>query len=79
LEANKPLKQTLVFIIKIYQFMISPFIGSHCRFYPSCSAYAQEAIQKHGCMKGGYLSLKRLLKCHPWNEGGVDLVPEKLK
>ncbi len=52
-------------------------LGNRCRFYPTCSSYALEALQVHGTIKGSYLSLRRLLKCHPFNEGGIDPVPEK--
>ncbi len=52
-------------------------LGSNCRFYPSCSSYSVEALQSHGAIIGSYLTLKRLLKCHPFNEGGIDNVPEK--
>lgn len=61
--------------ITLYRWLLSPYFGVCCRFYPSCSGYAQQAISKHGVMKGGYLTIKRLLKCHPWHEGGVDQVP----
>jgi putative membrane protein insertion efficiency factor len=53
-------------------------LGPRCRFYPSCSSYGLEAIQLHGAAKGSYLTLRRLLKCHPFHEGGIDPVPEKL-
>lgn len=56
-----------------YQAAISPLLGGCCRFYPSCSNYALESLEKHGCAKGALLTCKRLLKCHPWNKGGVDL------
>ena len=66
----------LIFIIKTYQFLISPLKGfSSCRFYPSCSHYALQAIQKHGAWKGFYLSIKRLSRCHPFHKGGYDPVP----
>jgi putative membrane protein insertion efficiency factor len=52
-------------------------LGSNCRFYPSCSSYSVEALQSHGAIIGSYLTLKRLLKCHPFNQGGIDNVPEK--
>jgi len=52
-------------------------LGSNCRFYPSCSSYSLEALQSHGAIFGSYLTLKRLLKCHPFNQGGIDNVPEK--
>jgi putative membrane protein insertion efficiency factor len=64
--------------IRFYQYFISPLLGNRCRFYPSCSHYALEAITLHGVAKGLYLTFKRLLKCHPFHEGGLDPVPEKL-
>jgi putative membrane protein insertion efficiency factor len=67
----------LIAIIKGYKFLISPLLGSNCRFHPSCSSYSLEALQRHGAFVGSYLTLKRLLKCHPFNEGGIDPVPEK--
>jgi len=67
----------LIGLIKLYQYFISPLIGPRCRFYPSCSNYGLEAIEFHGVVKGSYLSIKRLLKCHPFNEGGIDPVPKK--
>ncbi|MDD2388701.1 MAG: membrane protein insertion efficiency factor YidD [Desulfobacterales bacterium] len=69
------IRRILLFIIKIYQYLISPLFGPVCRFYPSCSEYAYQAIKTHGVMKGGVLSLKRLVKCHPFHEGGYDPVP----
>ncbi|MGR8998642.1 MAG: membrane protein insertion efficiency factor YidD [Gammaproteobacteria bacterium] len=67
----------LIAIIKFYKYFISPLLGSHCRFYPSCSSYSLEALQRHGLISGSYLTLRRLLKCHPFHEGGIDPVPEK--
>ncbi|MBT4520593.1 MAG: membrane protein insertion efficiency factor YidD [Halieaceae bacterium] len=64
-----------IFLIRCYQACLSPFLGNHCRFYPSCSSYAQQAIASHGFIAGSYLGLKRLSKCHPWHEGGHDPVP----
>lgn len=61
--------------IKFYQRFISPMFPAKCRFYPSCSQYAIEAIDTHGSLKGSWLSLKRILKCHPFSEGGFDPVP----
>ncbi|WP_444815545.1 membrane protein insertion efficiency factor YidD [Stutzerimonas frequens] len=61
--------------IKVYQYAISPMMASHCRFYPSCSCYALEAIETHGLLLGSWLSLRRLGRCHPWNPGGYDPVP----
>ncbi|MBD9360373.1 membrane protein insertion efficiency factor YidD [Methylomonas sp. MO1] len=68
----------LITLIKVYKYFISPLLGPRCRFYPSCSSYGLEAIQIHGAFKGSYLTLRRLLKCHPFHEGGIDPVPEKL-
>jgi putative membrane protein insertion efficiency factor len=62
-------------LIKIYQWVISPAIGPKCRFTPTCSHYATEALQKHGLLKGLYLSIKRISKCHPWGSSGYDPVP----
>jgi putative membrane protein insertion efficiency factor len=67
----------LIAIIKFYKYFISPLLGSNCRFYPSCSSYSLEALQRHGAFIGSYLTLKRLLKCHPFHQGGIDPVPEK--
>jgi putative membrane protein insertion efficiency factor len=63
--------------IKIYQYLLSPFLGQCCRFYPSCSSYTIDAIKQHGFLRGCFLSLKRILRCHPWCQGGFDPVPEK--
>lgn len=63
--------------IKLYQWLISPLLRPSCRFHPTCSHYAIEAIEKHGVFKGGYLSVRRLIKCQPFHEGGLDPVPEK--
>jgi len=68
----------LIAVIKFYKYFISPMLGSNCRFYPSCSSYSVAALQSHGAIIGSYLSLKRLLKCHPFHQGGIDNVPEKL-
>ena len=62
-------------LIRIYQWTVSPLLGPCCRFYPSCSQYALEAIQRFGVLKGGWLTLARLARCHPWNAGGFDPVP----
>lgn len=67
--------KVLIGLIKLYQWCLSPFLGSSCRFFPSCSNYAVEAIKKHGALKGGYLTVTRLARCHPWCEGGHDPVP----
>lgn len=64
-----------VLIIRAYQLLISPLLGPRCRFYPSCSHYGIEALQTHGLIKGSWLTLRRISRCHPSNEGGIDLVP----
>jgi len=63
-------------IIKLYQTILSPFLGNNCRFYPSCSNYAIEAIKKHGSIKGYWLSIKRIMKCQPFHKGGFDQIPQ---
>jgi len=64
-------------LIKFYRMAISPFKPPSCRFFPTCSEYGLEAFRRFGTIKGGYLTVKRILKCHPFHPGGVDLVPEK--
>jgi len=65
-----------LFLIKAYRYLISPLMGNHCRFYPSCSQYGEEAYQRFGILKGTVLTIKRVLKCHPWHAGGYDPVPD---
>jgi len=74
---SKAIQYPFLLIIRIYRYLISPLLGPRCRFYPSCSSYAEEAIKVHGVVKGGWLAIKRIGRCHPFNEGGVDPVPEK--
>jgi putative membrane protein insertion efficiency factor len=69
------IKETLLLLIKAYQFFVSPLLGDRCRFYPSCSDYACQAIERYGIFKGLWISLKRILRCHPFNPGGFDPVP----
>jgi uncharacterized protein len=69
------LRHLLLWIIRGYQLTLSPLLGPRCRFYPSCSCYAHTAIQRFGALRGGALALKRLLRCHPFHEGGYDPVP----
>lgn len=71
------MKYLLIGIIRFYQKCISPMKPPTCRFYPTCSQYGLEAVRKFGALKGGYLAIKRIGKCHPFHPGGVDLVPEK--
>ncbi len=63
-------------LIKGYQYLISPLLGNNCRFYPSCSCYAHQALEYHGVIYGLWLSIRRILRCHPWNPGGEDPVPK---
>ena len=67
--------KVLVWLINVYRYAISPFLGARCRFEPSCSAYAVEAIERHGVIHGVALAVRRVLRCHPWNPGGYDPVP----
>jgi len=68
-------RRVLIAPIRLYQWVISPLLPKRCRFYPTCSQYAIEALRRHGALKGGWLALKRILKCHPFHPGGVDPVP----
>ena len=70
------MRHFLIVLIRAYQWTISPLLGPRCRFYPSCSQYALEAVQRHGTLAGSWLALRRLLRCHPWHPGGIDPVPE---
>jgi len=68
-------KYVLIGLLKAYRLLISPLYGQRCRYYPSCSAYALEAVQTHGALRGSWLAVRRVGRCHPWSPGGVDLVP----
>jgi putative membrane protein insertion efficiency factor len=69
------MKKVAVWTIRLYQVLLSPILGGQCRFYPSCSNYTREAIEKYGVLKGVCLGGKRLIKCHPFHPGGIDQVP----
>ena len=71
------MKKILILLIRFYQKFISPMFPAKCRFYPTCSEYTLEAVKEHGAIKGTYLGIKRILKCHPFHEGGYDPVPKK--
>jgi putative membrane protein insertion efficiency factor len=70
-----PMAKLLQLLIRAYQLLLSPFLGSHCRFTPSCSQYASEAIAKHGALRGSGYAIRRILRCHPFCDGGYDPVP----
>ena len=70
------MKTPLLLLLRAYKLGVSPYLGQNCRFYPSCSDYAAEAIRLYGAWKGSVLAGKRLCKCHPWHPGGLDPVPE---
>ena len=72
------MQKLLILLIRIYRYLLSPLLGNHCRFYPTCSQYALEAIERHGALFGMKLTLQRLARCHPWHEGGIDPVPDKI-
>jgi putative membrane protein insertion efficiency factor len=69
------MKKLLVALVRAYQYAISPLLGRNCRYVPSCSEYAVEAVEKYGAARGGWLGLKRVCRCHPWHPGGYDPVP----
>ncbi len=72
-------KKTLLLLLKFYKRAISPLLGKNCRFYPTCSSYSYEAIDKHGALKGILMGVIRIFKCHPFHPGGVDPVPDKFE
>lgn len=69
------MKTLLVWFLRGYQLLLSPLLGQKCRFYPTCSNYAIEALRVHGAARGSLLAARRVCRCHPWNPGGVDFVP----
>ena len=71
------IRRFFILLIKGYSYLISPFMGNNCRYTPTGSAYTQEAVEKHGVIKGLWLGVKRISRCHPWHEGGYDPVPDK--
>jgi len=70
-----PMQRLLIGLIRIYQVALSPFVGNQCRFTPTCSQYAREAVERHGAMRGAWMAIKRVSRCHPWHPGGHDPVP----
>jgi putative membrane protein insertion efficiency factor len=69
------MRALLIGLINLYRWFVSPLLGPNCRFYPTCSCYAQEAIRHHGPLRGSWLAARRIGRCHPWNPGGYDPVP----
>lgn len=69
------MKPLVIILIKFYQYTLSPLTGRNCRYYPTCSSYALEAVKKYGSLKGSMLAFKRVVRCHPFNSGGYDPVP----
>jgi len=69
------ISKLLQYLIRAYQLLLSPFLGRHCRFTPTCSQYALEAIERHGALRGSWLAVKRIGRCHPFCDGGYDPVP----
>ena len=74
---NKISTFPLIIVIRIYQLIISPLLGSNCRFLPTCSEYSIESFKSHGLIKGFFLTFKRIMKCHPWGDHGYDPIPIK--
>lgn len=70
-------QRLLVGLIRVYQVALSPFVGNQCRFTPTCSQYAREAVEQHGALKGSWMAIRRVSRCHPWHPGGHDPVPPK--
>jgi putative membrane protein insertion efficiency factor len=76
-QRSSPLSVGLVAMIEVYRRFISPFFAAHCRFTPTCSAYAVEAIREYGAVRGSWMAARRISRCHPWHSGGVDPVPPR--
>lgn len=71
------MRKLLILFLRFYQLALSPYLGSSCRYSPTCSRYAMDALDKYGAAQGSWLAVKRVLRCHPWHAGGYDPVPEK--
>lgn len=69
------MKQLLLATIRVYQYALSPWLGNQCRFHPTCSEYARQALSRYGSLRGSWLALRRLGRCHPWHPGGADPLP----
>lgn len=73
------MRKLILWLIKCYRFAFSPWLGQHCRFHPTCSQYMYTAVERHGALRGTWMGLRRLMRCHPFHEGGIDPVPDKAK
>lgn len=73
------MRSLILVMLRGYRYVVSPLLGPRCRFYPTCSEYAIEAVERHGAARGAWLAIRRVGKCHPWHEGGVDPVPEQTR
>ena len=73
------MRKLVLILIKAYSLLVSPWLGNHCRFTPTCSCYAHTAVERFGVLRGGWMALRRIGSCHPWHEGGMDPVPETLR
>jgi putative membrane protein insertion efficiency factor len=71
------MRWAIIQLIRGYRYLLSPWLGNHCRFYPSCSSYALTAVERFGAVRGGGMAIARLLRCHPWSAGGIDEVPQR--
>lgn len=78
-KIDKALRRGLIFLVKLYQRFISPLLGGNCRFHPTCSQYSITAIEHFGVIKGLWLTIRRIIRCHPLNPGGYDPIPQKTK
>ena len=78
MEGVAAVQRILILAVKTYRLLLSPFLGNNCRYYPTCSEYAVIAIDRHGTVRGSWLAVKRIGRCHPWHSGGIDPVPEQL-
>ena len=76
---NKIVTYPLILLIRVYQLIVSPMLGSNCRFMPTCSEYSLESLKVYGLIKGTYLTIKRIGKCHPWGSNGYDPIPTKME
>lgn len=72
-----PAAHVLALPVRAYRLVLSPWVGMHCRYHPTCSAYALDALAKHGALRGGWLAARRIARCHPWGGSGVDEVPDR--